>query len=374
MPGITSLAAKGAIAVALFAAVLKSVALVKPTLFLLIPNVGFIFHTILTGQAPPPYFTYDAWEPEEARTWLKDGDVVVATGAKSGTTWMLYCTHQIRTKGAADADELFEDISIGTPWPELLQDADMTWAKQKELLNTTILPSGVPLKEKWDNARYPFRVWKSHATPQTLPIKEFPNVKFISMTRNGIDVLSSMIPFFNSHSDEFRKMWGGFPPADTGSMEDNAAKRLAELMPGGMLESIYFGYVKAWWPSRNEPNVFLSHYADAVKDLRGHVTKLSKFVGVDLNKEELDTVVERCGMPHMKKNAHMFKYRLPLSDKWSSANIMELGAMTRKGGVGTGKADFTDEQKAAWAKAEEEMLGDDPALLKYAREGGTFIK
>lgn len=371
MPGITSLAAKGAIAVALFAAVLKSVALVKPSLFLLIPNVGFIFHTILTGQAPPPYFTYDAWEPEEARTWLKDGDVVVATGAKSGTTWMLYCTHQIRTKGAADADELFEDISIGTPWVELLQDTDMTWAKQKELLNTTILPSGVPLKEKWDNARYPFRVWKSHATPQTLPIKEFPNVKFISMTRNGIDVLSSMIPFFNAHSDEFRKMWGGFPPADTGSMEDNAAKRLAELMPGGMLESLYFGYVKAWWPFRNEPNVFFSHYADAVKDLRGHVTKLSKFIGVDLNKEELDTVVERCGMPHMKKNAHMFKYRLPLSDKWSSAYIMELGAMTRKGGVGGGKADFTDEQKAAWAKAEEEMLGDDPALLKYAREGGT---
>ena len=143
-------------------------------------------------------------------------------------------------------------------------------------------------------------------------------------------------------------------------------------MPGGMLEHLYFGYVKEWWPFRHEPNVFLSHYGDAIKDLRGHVVKLSKFIGVDLNEKELDTVVERCGMPHMKKNSHMFQYRLPLSEKWNDAYIMELGAMTRKGGIGVGKVDFTDEQKAKWAKAEEEMLGHDPALLKYAREGGAF--
>ena len=298
---------------------------------------------------------------------------MVSTAPKAGTTWMLYCTHQIRTRGSDDADELFEDISIATPWPELLQDPELTWAKQKELLNTTILPSGVPLKEKWDNERYPFRIWKSHGTPSTLPIKEFPNVKFISMTRNGMDVLSSMIPFFNAHTEEFRKGWGGFPPADKGSVEEYTAQRLADIMPGGMLEQFYFGYIKEWWPYRNEANVFHRHYADADKDLRGHVMKLAAFVGVDLNDDELDTVVERCGMDHMKKNAHLFRYRLPLSKKWSEANmyIMELGAMTRKGGVGVGKVDFTDEQQAMWAKAEEDVLGDDPAMLKYAREGGA---
>jgi len=30
----------------------------------------------------------------------QDDDVVVATGAKSGTTWLLYCTHQVAPSDA----------------------------------------------------------------------------------------------------------------------------------------------------------------------------------------------------------------------------------------------------------------------------------
>ena len=54
------------------------------------------------------------------KTWVRDGDVVVATGAKSGTTWMLYCSHAISTKG--DAENFpFTDVSYSTPWPDFVQ-------------------------------------------------------------------------------------------------------------------------------------------------------------------------------------------------------------------------------------------------------------
>mmetsp|Transcript_25550 Transcript_25550/g.37743 ORF Transcript_25550/g.37743 Transcript_25550/m.37743 type:complete len:376 (-) Transcript_25550:78-1205(-) len=373
---IITVAKNGAIAIALLAIVLKSIAVVKPSIFFKIPNVGFIFHTILTGIDPPPYFTFDAWSVEDSKTWLRDGDLVVASGAKSGTTWMLYCAHQIRMKGSNDADDLFEDISLATPWPELLQDPDLTWAETKNRLNTTILADGSKMKDKWDNPRFPFHVWKSHATPESpMPIKERPNVKFFAMSRNGLDVVSSMVPFFNQHSEYFRKAWGGFPPADSGSPEENAVKRLEELSPGGMLEHLYFGYVKAWWPYRNEPNVFLAHYSDVIRDLPGHVAKMAKFVGIELNKQEMSTVVERCGMAHMKTIKHKFLYTLPLSENNSLAGttIMKSGDdMIRKGGIGGGKVTFSEEQKAAWAKAEGEVFGHDPALLKWAREGGLY--
>ena len=64
------------------------------------------------------YFTFDAWKLEEARTWLRDGDAVISVAPKSGTTWLLYCTHQIRVKGE---DWDFKDVSYSTPWVEFIQ-------------------------------------------------------------------------------------------------------------------------------------------------------------------------------------------------------------------------------------------------------------
>ena len=34
-------------------------------------------------------------------------------------------------------------------------------------------------------------------------------IKYLAMARNGIDVAASMTDFYSSHTDEFRKLWGG---------------------------------------------------------------------------------------------------------------------------------------------------------------------
>ena len=207
----------GAVLVALLAIAIGSVKTVKPALFFKVPNVGFILWAI-TGGNMPPYFSHDAWEPEEMKTWIKDGDVVVATGAKSGTTWMLYCTHQIRTKGSDDVE--YGDVSYSTPWPDMVQNPGSSWKEQKDLFNTTVLPDGKKLKDYWDNPEFPYRVWcaimlqcisctliymsfaytrllfliteiahthphrKSHMTPKHIHVKQFPKVKFVAMVCN----------------------------------------------------------------------------------------------------------------------------------------------------------------------------------------------
>ena len=57
---------------------------------------------------------------------------------------------------------------------------------------------------------------------------------------------------------------------------------LNDFLPGGTLAGLYFGYVKEWWPWRHEPNVLLLHYTDAKKDLGGVISKLAKFLNVQL--------------------------------------------------------------------------------------------
>lgn len=139
-----------------------------------------------------------------------DGDLVVATGAKSGTTFMLYCTHQIRTKGTDTNDELFPDVSITTPWPDLRQSRDGTWAEQKDRYNTTIV-NGKPMKYFWDNPAYPFRIFKSHFAPPELPVRKKggKKIKYLAMARNGLDVAASMTNFYSAHTQRFRELWGG---------------------------------------------------------------------------------------------------------------------------------------------------------------------
>lgn len=134
----------------------------------------------------------------------------MATGAKSGTTFMLYCTHQIRTKGTDVNDSLFPDVSISTPWPDLRQSRDGTWAEQKERYNTTIV-NGKEMKYYWDNPAYPFRIFKSHFAPPELPVRKVggKKIKYLAMARNGLDVVSSMTKFFSAHTQRFRDLWGG---------------------------------------------------------------------------------------------------------------------------------------------------------------------
>jgi len=362
--------------VALVAAVFGVVSIVRPQLFLLVPKVGFVLWA-MTGHPMPPFLTMDAWEGDEHLTWLRDGDVVVAANAKSGTTWMLYCAHQIRTKAADDLP--FRDVSYATPWPEMLQDPDLTWAKTKVLLNTTVLSDGMPLNKYWDHPAYPFRVFKSHNFPReapggSLPVRQRPGVKFLAMARNHADQVASFVPFFNQHTEEYRKVWGGFPPGSVGDPIDDAEERLGMLAPGGPLNQFTAPYTKGWWAAKQLPNVLLLHYADAVKDLPGLVLTMASFFGVPLTETEHAKVVERCSMDHMKKISDEFLYRQPLNKRNPDLAAVQDKAMVNKGGVGTSKIALNDAQRARWAALEEDMYADaPPELLSWVRSGSGSV-
>lgn len=363
------------------AVVIGSIGKFAPHYFFDLPFPLSVILWVTTGHKMPMYFMDDAWKEGEIDTWMKDGDLVVSAGVKSGTTFLLYCTHQIRTKGTDVDDELFPDASLATPWPDLRQSRAGTWATQKDGYNDTVLPDGRKWKDVWDNPKFPFRIFKSHYAPPELPVRKKggKKIKYLAMSRNGIDVAASMTDFYSAHSDAFRKLWGGFPPDISGDdhASDEPPAAVKDMLPTGPMAEVYFGYVKKWWEYRNDPNVLLLHYADVRKDLKGHVSKVAKFLEVDLSEDELEVVTQRCSIEHMRSvKGNKWGYVMPLNqDKglWDVKDtIIKDGELVRTGLVGKGRAKFHPKVVEQWEKAEEDEFGHNPAMLNWARNGGGF--
>ena len=305
------------ILIALVATAIGLVGKHAPHLFMKLP-MGFIPWAI-TGHFVPPYFDNTMWLDSGLREWVRDGDVVVAVGAKSGTTWMCYCADAIRRKGVTEGNGLlpYRDIMYTTPWLEASQKPGETWAERAAFYESHVFEDGSRLKDYWDNEKYPFRVFKSHFGPDSvagdpyanvLPVLTYPKVKYVALVRNGRDMARSWYFFVDRHRDEFRQEWGSFPPA-----YPSIDAAMADLMPGGNCYGLYFPYVHAWWALKEAPNVLLMHYTDAVKGGAKTIKQLADFYGVKLNKAEADTVGEMCSKEHMTANEHVFDYRLPLN-------------------------------------------------------------
>lgn len=313
----------------LLAVTLGTIGQVKPELFLKVPRVGFLLWHLIGGRHLPPNRDNAPYKPvSNFDAWIKDGDVIVATGVKSGTTWLCYCTHAIRGKGKglADPESDYGDIMWSTPWMEIYQKPGQHWKERIAMYSDekrVVRKTGRKLKDYWDNPAHPFRVFKSHFTPlesaihpfeSVLPVtnKTLPDnktVKYIVGVRDGLEVGRSMWKFLQKRHVGLRTMWGGFPPIE-GNFE-NLAK---ELLPGGAMDALYFSFVKAWWPYRREENVLMLHYSDMAKDTRKLVEKIASFLKVNLTEDELIKTTEMCSFEHMKKHNYLFDYKLPLID------------------------------------------------------------
>jgi hypothetical protein len=128
-------------------------------------RIDAIHPQAITGHFVPPYFDNTMWLDSGLREWVRDGDVVVAVGAKSGTTWMCYCADAIRRKGIKEGNGLlpYRDIMYTTPWLEASQKPGETWAERAAFYESHVFEDGSRLKDYWDNEAYPFRaVWKSN--------------------------------------------------------------------------------------------------------------------------------------------------------------------------------------------------------------------
>lgn len=145
------------------------------------------------------------------------GCALLAAGAKQGTTWTLNICHQLRTGGTWD----FTDLLAVTPWIEFLEYPGQPLEERLAHMDAHV-PPAMP------------RVFKSHLAPPFVPLDQ--GVKFVIPIRNLKDSIVSFRPFFESHSKEFKELWG-FPPPEVRRCWQHPRPPNASAAPSGSLAS-----------------------------------------------------------------------------------------------------------------------------------------
>ena len=191
----------------------------------------------------------------------RDQDILISVPIKSGTTWMMNIVHQLLSGG----DPHFEDIYAEVPWIEILTRPGMP---VEELLSRI-----------GDMRRDRPRAFKSHSAPPVLPYVEpggGTNVRYIVVVRNPEEVLVSAKSFLEKHTDEWLELWqvpkGALSRPDFSTFYYDVIDRMG-------LNAAPFGFLRAWWPLRNRPNVQLLHFTDMKRDHDGSIRRIADFIG-----------------------------------------------------------------------------------------------
>jgi len=157
---------------------------------------------------------------------------------------------------------------------------------------------------------YPFSVYKTHFAPPILKLRD--DSFYIIGVRNPLDAVASLKPFLRNHNPKLAAIWGGFPAEagkPSGPNEDETFENvILNDMGNGkpMLNVLITDVLGLWWPYRKHKNVLFVHYNDRLKDHKGEIDRMARFVGVNLTADELDAVAEQTTFAAMKKVSHKF--------------------------------------------------------------------
>ncbi|MFO1004115.1 MAG: sulfotransferase domain-containing protein [Planctomycetaceae bacterium] len=212
---------------------------------------------------------------------FRDDDIVIATYAKSGTTWMQQIIAQLLFNG--DPDPAVADIS---PW-----------------LDLRVPPKAVKLPSV--AAQTHRRFLKTHLPVDALVFS--PRAKYLYIGRDGRDVVWSL---YNHHANA-NQLWydalnetpGRVGPPIERPPEDIRQYWRDWLARDGYPFWSFWDNVRTWWEIRDLPNVRLVHFSELKQDLPGTIRQIAKFLQLPINESRWSAILEHCSFEWMKKNA-----------------------------------------------------------------------
>jgi len=212
---------------------------------------------------------------------FRDDDVVIATYAKAGTTWMQQIVGQLLSGGADDLD-----IAAMSPWVDLRVPAK---------------PDKLAMLEAQTHRRF----MKTHLPVDALVFS--PEARYIYVGRDGRDVVWSL---YNHHANA-NALWYSLlndtpgrvgPPIDPPPADVRDYWR-AWLDRDGFPFWSMWENVQSWWAMRHLPNMLLVHFADLKRDLAGELDRIARFLNVSLDQQQHEAVLRHCSFDWMKAHA-----------------------------------------------------------------------
>jgi len=249
----------------------------------------------------------------DSRRWNqfepRDGDIVIATFAKCGTTW----TQRI-------VDLLVFQSAEVRPFGEISPWLDST------IFNT--VEDDLATLRAQTHRRY----IKSHLPFDALPV--WDTVKYIHVGRDGRDARLS----WQNHQQGFTpgisariaaqamalaaergETLAGPPPRAPEDPREYLIQWFEQLeaaldAPGGAGSTSFgfefFGFEATYWRERRRPNLLLVHYNDLKDDLAGEMRRISDFLDIATPKTLMPSLVEAARFETMKRDGDALFPRL----------------------------------------------------------------
>jgi aryl sulfotransferase len=212
------------------------------------------------------HFDATLWNHRQCR----DDDIIMATSAKSGTTWM---------------QQIIAQLLYGP-------DADLEVAEMSPWLDRRVPPQAVtlPVVEAQTHRRF-------LKTPLPVAALVFaPQAKYLSLGRDGRDVVCSL---YNHHANANQPWYAALhdtpgrvgPPIAPPPSAIRQYWRAWLARDGSPFWSCREN-VRTWWAIRRLPNVRFVHVANLKRDRPGQMRHLAAFLASPINATRWDTMLD----------------------------------------------------------------------------------
>jgi aryl sulfotransferase len=224
------------------------------------------------------------WDGYQAR----DGDIIVATYSKCGTTWMQRIVGML-VFASADPRPVW-DLS---PWPDAR--------------------FGPPIDEVHALAQSQThrRFYKSHLPLDALPFYE--DVKYLHVARDGRDACMSLHNHLINFTPEARAMLNeisvndpkfGDPLPD---VAEDAGAFFHDWVSSdddrqGDPGASFFNVERSFWRERKRPNVLLVHYSDLKADREDEMRRVATFLDIEIPESSWPALVDAASFESMKRD------------------------------------------------------------------------
>lgn len=260
---------------------------------------------------------------------FRDDDIIIATYAKSGTTWMQQIIAQLLFDG--DSDLAVADIS---PW-----------------LDLRVPPKAVKLS--YVQAQTHRRFLKTHLPVDALVFS--PRAKYLYIGRDGRDVVWSL---YNHHANANQLWYDALnetpgrvgPPIERPPEDIREYWRDWPALDGYPFWS-FWENVRTWWQIRDLPNVRFVHFSELKQDLPGTIRQIAEFLQISINESRWSAILEHCSFEWMKQNATK---SVPLGGLFWDAGA---GVFINKGVNGRWADVLTAEESAEYEQIAVNQLG-----------------